>query len=130
LCSIGDVTAVAPVLETEPVGMEPNSGLFLNTAAQVIAQLQPHELLKQIKAYEQRMGRDISHSHYQPRVIDVDILAAETKAGPMIIQSDSLVVPHPRMAQRRFVLEPLARIAPDWLHPVLQKTVRRLLEEC
>ena len=98
---------------------------FLNQVLLIHTHLEPLDLLKSILAVENSMGR-IRKEKYGPRTIDIDILLY----GDRILNDEELQIPHPRMQERRFVLEPLNEIAPDLIHPVLQKTIGRLLIEC
>jgi len=123
--TIGQVIRKSSIVETEPVGMAPGTERFLNMAVEMDSHLRPEKLLNEIKRFEKEMGRDIEHSHNLPRVIDIDILMA----GDWVIQTESLTIPHKEMANRLFVLEPLNEIAPELIHPVLKKTIHRLLYE-
>jgi 2-amino-4-hydroxy-6-hydroxymethyldihydropteridine diphosphokinase len=115
--------AVSRVLENPAVGGPVDSPPFLNQAVRIQTTLGSHALLKHTLQIERDLGRQ-QRQRWAPREIDVDILLY----GDKIISSDELVIPHPLMHERRFVLEPLAEIAPDALHPVLQMTVRGLLD--
>ena len=129
--TIGRVPAVSSLYETLPMGMAPGARNFLNLALCLHCDYDPVELLTVVKQFEKGMGRDITNSHlnlhdkprvYEPRVIDIDILLAENR----VIRSDSLDIPHREMHRRDFVLEPLNEIAPDVIHPVLNKTINHL----
>ena len=106
--------------ETEPVDI-PNQPWFYNQVVEVDADFSPWELLKFVKEIEQRMGRKAS-AQKAPRKIDIDILLAEDS----VIRTRELVIPHPRMDKRNFVLVPLGEIAPGIMHPVLGKKIEDL----
>lgn len=111
------------IYSTEPVDVATQSW-FLNCVLEVETELMPRQLLKTFKDIENELGR--RHSIRRgPRVIDLDILLY----GSSVIQTQELEVPHPRMTQRRFVLVPLAEIAPALRHPVENKSVEELLAE-
>jgi 2-amino-4-hydroxy-6-hydroxymethyldihydropteridine diphosphokinase len=98
---------------------------FLNQALVVETMLSPRDLLNEILYIENLMGRDRA-GKYGPRIIDIDIIFFNHN----VINEPGLVIPHPEMARRRFVLEPLNQVIPAYIHPVLYKTVDELLTEC
>jgi 2-amino-4-hydroxy-6-hydroxymethyldihydropteridine diphosphokinase len=98
---------------------------FLNQALVLVTSLNARDLLNEILYIENLMGRDRVEK-YGPRIIDIDIIFFNHQ----IIREDGLTIPHPEMAKRRFVLEPLNQVIPAYIHPVYYKTVSELLERC
>ena len=115
--------AVSSVYETDPVGPVTGQGAFLNQAAVGETKLSPLALLEICLAVEREQGR-VRTVRWGPRTLDLDILLY----GEQQIFEPGLVVPHPEMARRAFVLAPLAEVAPDWRVPGEARTVRALLE--
>lgn len=123
--SLGQVEAVSSFYDTEPVGYT-DQPRFVNAALVLETELPPLELLRGLLGIERTMGRDRSATVAKgPRVIDLDLLLY----GDVMVDTLELILPHPAMTERRFVLEPLAEIAPEMLHPVLNKTMRDLLAD-
>jgi 2-amino-4-hydroxy-6-hydroxymethyldihydropteridine diphosphokinase len=120
--SEGPVVSVSSFYETEPVDFT-DQAWFLNCALALETTRTPQQLMSDILAIEQEMGRQRIQKN-GPRIIDIDILLF----SDTIIDSPDLIVPHPAMENRRFVLEPLAEIAPGARHPRLHKTIRELLD--
>jgi 2-amino-4-hydroxy-6-hydroxymethyldihydropteridine diphosphokinase len=114
------VLKASRVYKTQPWGYE-DQPAFLNQVLQVETELDPPELLKHLKRIEKKMGRQATF-RYGPRAIDLDILFYDD----LIYSTDVLQIPHPLASERAFVLVPMREIAPDYIHPVLGKTIREL----
>lgn len=114
-------------VESEPWGYEsPHS--YLNLGMMVTSELQPKEVLRRLQAIEREISPEAHRNAdgtYADRLIDIDIIAVDE----MVVDTPELQLPHPRMEERQFVLEPLAELAPGWRHPRLRKTARELLYE-
>jgi len=110
------------LIETDPVGSAPQ-GRYLNAAAQIRTRLSPADLLEQLLGIERGRGR-IRGRRWGPRTLDLDLLVYDA----LVIDAPGLVLPHPRLHERAFVLEPLAQIAPDLIVPGIEQSVRNLLD--
>jgi 2-amino-4-hydroxy-6-hydroxymethyldihydropteridine diphosphokinase len=125
LAELGRITAKSSYYETAPVGFA-DQPTFLNAAIAIETQLEPRTLLDHLLEIERSFGRDRSHGISNgPRTLDLDLLLY----GDRILDTDVLQLPHPRMAQRSFVLLPMAEIAPELLHPQLQKSMSQLFKD-
>lgn len=120
LRALGEIVAVSSFYETEPVEFAAQPW-FLNCAVALSTDKTPEETLASILEIEQKLGRRRAQKK-GPRIIDIDILLF----GNSIVDDPGLTIPHPAMHERRFVLEPLAEIAPDARHPVLKQTIQEL----
>lgn len=117
------VNAVSTIFKTEPVGVT-GQPWYANCVVELSTAKTPSQLLKDLLLIEYGMGR-IRRKRWEARIVDLDILLF----GQKIIESDNLIVPHPLLHKRQFVLEPLDQLAPDLLHPVLKLTINQLLDK-
>jgi 2-amino-4-hydroxy-6-hydroxymethyldihydropteridine diphosphokinase len=117
------VAEVSPFYRTEPVGKK-DQNWFVNAAAALETSRSPRGLLLFLQSLERAMGRERKEK-WGPRTIDLDLLFYEDR----VLREGDLVIPHPRLHERRFVLVPLNDIAPGWRHPVLEKTIAEILAE-
>jgi len=123
---IGKIVRQSDVYETEPWGFE-NPDNFLNQVIEIKTSLNPLDLMKKIKKIETRFGRSTNQpSPYQSRQMDIDILFFNDE----IIELPELVIPHPRLHERNFVLVPLTELEASLVHPVFNKTIRQLKAIC
>ncbi len=125
--AIGNVVAVSEMYETEAWGFE-SDNVFLNMVVVVETGLSPFELLEATQNIEREMGREVKTKNvdYADRIIDIDIVGYDDE----VICSEQLIVPHPMMHKRMFVLEPLRDVAPDWIHPKMGWSVDEMVEMC
>ncbi|MEM7008076.1 MAG: 2-amino-4-hydroxy-6-hydroxymethyldihydropteridine diphosphokinase [Thermodesulfobacteriota bacterium] len=116
------VVKVSSFYETEPVGKE-DQPEFINLAAEIDTELPPYELLSELNKIEHKLGRE-RHEKWEPRIIDLDIIFYDD----LLSKNDGLQIPHPRAHLRRFVLEPICEIDPEFVHPEYKLTVSELLK--
>lgn len=116
------VTGVSQFYETEPVGGVPQDN-FYNAVVRVMTALAPPHLLDHLQRIEKEVFKRTPTVRWGARTMDLDILLY----GDLVLDSDRLTIPHPRLAQRRFALQPLCDLAPDLVHPVLGKSIKELL---
>lgn len=118
---LGRILAVSPVFETEPMYHE-DQGLFLNCVVSLETVLEPRALLEKLQSIESSLGRE-RRVRYGPRTVDLDILFY----GALVVSEPGLEIPHPRIAERLFVLAPLNEVRPELVHPVLGVSVSQML---
>ena len=123
--SIGRVDSRSGIYETEPWGFQSENN-FLNMVIKVHTKLKPTDLIKKLILIEDQLGRIRDSRKYISRTIDIDILLYAN----VVIDKSNLTIPHPLIQDRKFVLVPLCDIAPEMIHPVLNKTFAVLLKEC
>ena len=121
---IGEIHAVSSVYETAPWGVL-DQPAFLNQVVKIQTELKAEEVLRIILEIEHELGR-VRYERWGARVIDIDILYFRN----LILESARLTIPHPRLHERRFTLIPLAEIAPDYVHPILNRSSLQLLASC
>jgi 2-amino-4-hydroxy-6-hydroxymethyldihydropteridine diphosphokinase len=122
---LGEIKHKSKIYETEPWGFE-SSNQFLNQVIYLSSNKPAQNIMEIALSIENEMGRVRNQERYSSRVIDIDVLFV----GAQILKNDVIEVPHPRLHKRNFVLTPLKEIAPEFIHPVFEKPVRDLLNEC
>ncbi len=126
MAALGHITALSPLYETEPVDCPEGSGAFFNGVAVFQWSSTAEALLVALRKIEVSLGRPAIRPWHAPRPLDLDILYA----GDLTCHTATLTLPHPRLAERRFVLQPLADIRPELLLPGMDHTVSALLQRC
>jgi 2-amino-4-hydroxy-6-hydroxymethyldihydropteridine diphosphokinase len=116
---------VSSIFETSPIDSAPGTNAYLNAVIEIQFDRPPIVLLDTLLRIEQEMGRPSKHPRNAPRTIDLDVLYV----GNLILNNPEIIIPHPRLPQRRFVLTPLSEIAPDLILPGQTKPIRALLEK-
>ena len=124
----GRIVSKSHLYESEPWGFKAEHW-FLNQVVVLDTEMSPDDLMDALLAIEKELGRDRTtpHEGYVSRPMDLDILYW---GKDLIVEKQHVIVPHPRLHQRRFTLLPLCDVAPDYVHPILKKTNRQLLDEC
>jgi 2-amino-4-hydroxy-6-hydroxymethyldihydropteridine diphosphokinase len=122
--SIGEIITTSSVYKTAAWG-NTHQPDFYNQVIEISSSHDPEKLILDTQMIEKKMGR-IQKEKWGPRIIDIDILFH----GDSVISDENLTIPHPEISNRRFTLMPLAEIAPDFTHPILKKTVFKMLEDC
>ncbi|MFY9152741.1 MAG: 2-amino-4-hydroxy-6-hydroxymethyldihydropteridine diphosphokinase [Prolixibacteraceae bacterium] len=122
---LGTITAQSAVYETEPWGFQ-SADLFWNQVIEIATILSPEEVLNQTQQIEHELGRIRKSIQYDSRLIDIDLLFYDD----LILNRENLILPHPRIQERKFALVPLCEIAPNLIHPVFQKSCVQILEAC
>ena len=121
---IGHIVSASSIYETAPWGVLDQPS-FLNQVLEVATEMTPEEVLRIILDIEHELGR-IRYERWGARVIDIDILYFES----LVVDTARLTIPHPRLHERRFTLAPLSEVAPNFIHPILNKNSEQLLAEC
>lgn len=121
---IGPIQQLSSIYETEAWGFN-NQPNFLNQVIHVETKLSPVQLMNQLLLIEQKMGRERTFKN-APRIIDLDILFYDD----LILSTEQLTIPHPQIQYRKFVLEPLMELNPSFIHPVLNKSIEAMAQDC
>ncbi len=122
---IGEIIKESSIYETAPWGFESEQD-FLNQVIIITTEYLPGEVLQRCQEIEKELGRNRKSEQYSSRTMDIDILFYNDE----IIHEQELIIPHERLHERRFTLEPLVEIAPDLIHPVIKKSISDILKEC
>ena len=123
---VGSVVAISSLYESESWGYN-SEHKFLNAVVAIETELYPEELLSDIKEIETVLGRTQKQiNNYEDRPIDIDILFYDL----LVYETDNLIIPHPHIEKRKFVLVPMAEIAPDFIHPIIGKKIKELNRMC
>lgn len=124
--ALGSIDQISEVYETEPWGFR-SENKFLNIVIEIHTNIHANQLIKECLAIEAILGRTRGSAlGYESRIIDIDILFY----GAEIVSTTGLIIPHPYVQDRKFILEPLNELAPNFIHPVLGKTVSEILKSC
>lgn len=123
MSALVDVVEQSPIYETPPWGVQ-DQPWFLNQVVQGVTELSPEDLLRFLKRIEREMGR-IEGERYGPRIIDIDIIFYDN----LTYDRPGLKIPHPRLEGRAFVLLPMSKIAPDFIHPILKRSIQDMLRD-
>jgi 2-amino-4-hydroxy-6-hydroxymethyldihydropteridine diphosphokinase len=123
LKKIGKINNISSIYKTSPVKMPEKTEAFFNLVLELETDYTPEKLLSIIKQFEKKNGRKTQKCSYESRIIDIDILLSDMT----VVKRKELVIPHPEMANRAFVLIPLNEIAPDLIHPTLNVSIRGIL---
>ncbi len=124
---VGKVLEISSYYETEPWGFTDNTN-FINQVAKIQSNLSAEQILKVTQSIEQQLGRKriVSNQRYSSRKIDIDILFADD----LVINTENLTIPHLHIHKRNFVLLPMSEISPEFVHPIMKKTISQLCKEC
>ena len=125
ISNAGKIILESAIYETAPWGGLADQPPYLNQVVRIESNNTPDQLLSILLEIETRMGRR-RRQKWEPRIVDIDILLFDQE----VIESKNLIIPHPRLHERKFTLIPLAEIAPDFIQPVFQKSIKTLLLEC
>jgi len=122
---IGRILKKSLIYETPPWGFDSKDSFF-NQVLEIESELSAFDLMDELLRIETKLGRVRNSDEYASRTMDIDILFF----GTQIIEEKDLQIPHPRLHLRKFVLEPMAEIAPEFIHPIIQKNIQTLLLDC